>query len=186
MKHRTFGQLEKVILALGVIALLAVGCTKRYVITDELYAPLPEQSVLSIGAIVDDLPMDMTEDEKPTAEHISMFKSKLLERIEKKDIFSAVSISNDSANYILRGSITEYKEGSGLMRALIGFGAGSSKLAVTLEMRDARSGQLVFGGNYTGQVSDWGVKGEKMFDSIAKDFAKSLDKALKQQKKNAN
>ncbi len=65
------------------------------------------------------------------------------------------------------------------MRFLVGFGAGNSKINITLELRERRSRMLIFGGTFTGTVSSWGEKGNKMFDTIAKDFAKSLDKALK-------
>ncbi len=84
MKSNTTGNLFKTTMTLSLIMLLAVGCTKRYVITDELTASLPNDAILSIGAILDDLPIDTPEDEKPTSEHIDLFKTKLLERISKR------------------------------------------------------------------------------------------------------
>jgi len=180
-----FNSTRNITIAILTVAWLAVGCTKRYEVTNELYSPPPESASLSIGSVSDNLSFDTPEDKKPTREHISLFKEKLVKRISKKNIFAKVTIDNDTAAYELSSSINEYREGSGFMRFMFGLFAGSSKLDVTLELFDRKNGQLVFGGDYTGSVSGGlGLsKGESMFDSVAKDFTKSLDKAIKKQKK---
>ena len=163
--------------------ILLVGCTKRYVITDELSEQLPIASTVSVGEIVDELPIDMEEEKKPTIEHIEAFKAHLAEQIEKKEVFSASGIGTNLSEYELRGSIISYKKGSGFMRFLIGFGAGNSEVTIALQLVNRSTDEVVFGGNFKGSVGSYFDKGDKMFETVAKEFAKALKKAVKKQTK---
>ena len=76
--------------------------------------------------------------------------------------------------YEVRGSILEYKRGSGFLRFMIGFGAGSAKVVTELSLVDLGDGGTVFSGNFEGTVGSWGESGEAMYKRVAKDFRKAL------------
>ena len=88
------------------------------------------------------------------------------------------------AQYVIEGSILQFKKGSGLVRALIGFGIGSAKVTTELKLiRRAKSPEeqdkVIFAGNFKQTVSDWLESGDKIFERVAKDFAKVLKKRMK-------
>ncbi len=169
---------KTIVFAFALLMLASVGCS-RYAITTDLEEPLHAGTGMSIGAILDDLPADTPEENKPTYENIDYFKEQLAEQIEKKDIFAGVLVGHDNPDYELTGSILEYKKGSGFMRFIFGMGIGAAKVTISLTLTDKKTGEIVFGGNYTGSVTSEFSKGDKMFENVAKDFAKSLDKSLK-------
>ena len=99
-----------------------------------------------------------------------------------------MSYGEPDAEYIVEGSVLEFKKGSGLVRFLIGFGAGNAK--VTTELRLIKRSQspeeqdeIIFAGNFKRSVSDWTESGDKTFENVAKDFAKALQKRLKKLEK---
>lgn len=165
------------------IIILLIGCTNRYVITDELSEQLPPTSTISIGDVVDRLPYGMDPREKPTWEHMADFKAHLAEQINEEGIFSASVIGNNRSEYELSVVILLYEQGSGAFRLLIGGYAGNSTVSISLKLVNRSTGEIVFGGYFSGTVSNAFEKGEKVFESVAKDFAKALKKAVKKQSK---
>jgi len=161
-----------------VCIMLLIGCTKAYIITDDLSEPLTLNQYCFIGAITDELPEDFEEDDKPTAETIEDFKTYIIEELSQKGIFADFPANGQDAPYEITGSILDYKKGSGFVRFLIGFGAGSARVTVALRLIDTSTDQVVFGGNFTGNVTNWAEEGHMMFKRVAKDFAKQLEKAV--------
>ena len=160
------------------------GCAKNYRITHELEAPIDRIAIATIGEIVDMLPEDFEEGKKPTTEQIEAFKSHLTEQLRNREIFASVAYNEPDAQYVVEGSILQFKKGSGLVRALIGFGIGSAKVTTELRLiRRAKSpeeqDEVIFAGNFKQTVSDWIESGDKIFERVAKDFAKVLKKRMK-------
>ncbi|MEW5922923.1 MAG: DUF4410 domain-containing protein [Candidatus Zixiibacteriota bacterium] len=175
---------SSILLGIFALAVLALGgCTKPYIITEELAGPLTPDASCSIGAITDELPSDFDLEDKPTIETIETFKSHLYNELEDQKIFSVMREGLANAKYEVTGNILDYKKGSGFIRFLVGFGAGSAQVVVSLKLVDLDTQETVFGGNFTGAVSSWAEGGEVMFKRVAKDFAKQLKKQLEQLEK---
>lgn len=175
------------LLAIALILSLVLlgGCTKRYTITCDLNTYFTPDKTCVIGAITDELPIDTEESKKPSAEDIAKFKNYLTEEIEKKDIITLLGQNADSTDYEIRGSILDYKKGSGVVRAIIGFGLGDAKCVVSLRLVDTKTGLTVYGGNFTALVNDWLESGDKIFKQVSRDFTKQLEKQLKKMAKEA-
>ncbi len=167
-------------LVLLAIVMLAFGCTKPYRITHDLEAPTRAAASCSIGDIIDELPLDFEEEKKPTAEDIAKFKDYLQEELSKRDIFGSHSQGDPEADYEVTGSIISYEKGSGWLRFLFGFGAGSARVTVSLRLIDRSSNQTVFAGNFNGIVTHWAELGDEVFSQVSKNFAKELEKQRKQ------
>ena len=161
------------ILALGLLIMLS--CTP-YVITTKLEKPLDSSAYCSVAPIGDQLPEGMEMEDRPTIEEIERLENMLIERIEEREVFSVIG---SGAEYEIRGSILEFKRGSGAVRFLIGFGAGNAKMVASLELVDQRTEEVVFGGNFDAVVASWAEKGDKIFYTIADNFAKALKKQNK-------
>jgi hypothetical protein len=171
------------ILVLGVVCLF-ISCTP-YVITTPLKVPFDSSQSCAIGAITDELPAEMDIDKKPTLEEISMFKDELDYALHDNGIFQMVDASGD-AEYEVTGGVLVFKRGSGVVRFLIGFGIGNAKLTVALRLIDkADSSKVVFAGNFSAEVADWATKGDQMYKTTARNFAKALKKELKRINKEA-
>ncbi|MBU8934374.1 MAG: DUF4410 domain-containing protein [candidate division Zixibacteria bacterium] len=173
----TFHRMSLLVL-LGLL-LVFMGCTKPYKITHDLEAPIRPPSACTIGEITDGLPFDTKDEDKPTIEHIDMFRGYLEEELSKKEIFGTVGDLSADAQYRVEGTILEFKKGSGFVRFMIGFGLGSAILTVELRLIETESGITLFAGNFKRKISDWGESGDKTFENVAKDFAKELKKQLK-------
>ena len=168
------------------IMLAFVGCTKNYMILHDLEQPLGNGIRCSVGDITDELPEDFAPEDKPTIENINSFRNRLIEELEKADIFDEVLYFEPNAStYEVTGSIIDYSKGSGTLRFFIGFGAGNSKVVINLEMKEVKTGNVVFSANFTGSVSSWAEKGDKCFEQVAKSFAKQLKKRQKKLLKEA-
>ena len=179
--------LTRLMVLLAILVLLT-GCTKHYRITQELEPPLNRSEICAIGQIVDNFPSDFEEANKPTSEQISTFQSHLAAQLRKKDVFSAVDHDDSDAEYVVTGSILDYKKGSGVVRFFIGFGLGNAKVTMELKLvkkakNPGEEDQIIFAGNFNQNVSHWAESGDKTFEKIAKDFAKQLDKRLKKMAK---
>lgn len=169
-------------LAVGLCALmlfLLSGCTKSYIITYDLEMPLEYMPTYAIGEITDELPLDMEEGKKPSMDDIRKLKGYLHEELAKRKHLDLAPVEYADATYELVGSVIEYKKGSGVVRALIGFGLGSSYATITLKLVDIETNEVVFGGNFKGSVTDWKKSGDEMFKKISKNFAKELEKQYK-------
>ena len=162
--------------------LLFSGCT-HYKITQRLEQPIKKPSNCSIGEIEDKLPTDFDEDDKPALEHIEKFRDYLKTELEKKDIFQTVQLMNLELEYEVVGGILDFKKGSGFVRFLIGFGAGSAKLTIELKLKDRNTGEILFAGNFKQEVSSYLESGDMIFKRIAQDFAKELEKQIKKLQK---
>ena len=172
------------LMVLPTILVLMTGCTKSYRITQELETPLNRSEICAIGQIVDNFPSDFEEANKPTSEQISTFRHHLASELREKDVFSAVDHDDTTAEYVVTGSILDYKKGSGVARFFIGFGVGNAKVTTELKLikkfkNPDEEDQIIFAGNFNQTVSSWTESGDKTFEKIAKDFAKLLDKRLK-------
>jgi len=164
-------------LCLGLL-LLSAGCTKRYFVLTHLQEPLAAPAHCSLGPIMDELPADMAPGDKPTAEDIAKLKRYLVEELEKRELLLFEENEAEKNLYEIRGSVLEFKRGSGFTRFLIGFGAGSAKLTVSLHLVEKRFNRAVFSGNFTKEVSSWPESGDQAFRVVASDFAKGLKKDL--------
>jgi hypothetical protein len=168
------------LLLLAMAIILIGGCAKNYVITVPLEEPLKPGASFSVGEIVDELPIDMDEGDKPTIEDINKLKNYLMEELEKQDTWEMVS-AGQNRPYEVTGSLLNFKRGSGALRFLFGIFAGSAHITVSLELVDLEASQVVYAGNFKAQVTDWTESGAKMYQRVAKDFAKELKKQLKKQ-----
>jgi hypothetical protein len=154
------------------IFFIMLSCTP-YVVTTKLEKPLDSPASCSIGIITDELPEGMDMENRPTIEEIDNLKDKIMERLEEREVFSVIG---SGADYEVRGSILEFKRGSGTVRFLIGFGLGNAKMVTSLELVDQRTGNVVFGGNFDATVSSWAESGDKIYHTISDNFAKALKK----------
>jgi PBP1b-binding outer membrane lipoprotein LpoB len=169
---------KKLLVAILLCPFLLSGCA-QYVITQELEQPIPNTAACAIGNVTDELPLDMDEADKPTSEDIEKLKGYLVEEINKKEIFSSISAAYGSQQFEIRGGILEFKRGSGFVRFLGLFGAGNAYITVSLNLVDLSTGQIVFGGNFKGQVSSYMEAGQKMYQNVSKNFASALKKRIK-------
>lgn len=161
--------------AVVVIVMMSFGGCSRYVITQDLTEPIAPQPTCYIGEIRDELPVDFEAAKKPTYEVIQKFRDVLGDELVKKEFFSfAAKEDSSKMQYMLTGSILDYKKGSGTLRFFFGNWAGGAKVKTSLEMRNKKTGAVIFSGNFTGTVSSWAESGDKMFQQVAKDFAKKL------------
>ena len=163
-------------LMVGLFLLVVGGCTPRYVITQDLTAPIPDNDGVRIGAIEDLLPADLAVDKRPSAEDIKKFEKYLREEIEHRGHLGLQVNENGGARYEIRGRLLDYKKGSGLLRFLFGFGAGAAKVLTELKLVDLVEDQVIFAGNFEGQIVDWADTGDKMFKNVARDFTRELEK----------
>ena len=148
-----------------------------------LEQPINNTSFCSIGEIKDELPADFDEDDKPTLEDIDKFRDHLRIELEKKGIFQNVRLINPESEYEVTGSILDFKKGSGFVRFLGLFGAGNARLTVTLRLEDRNTRNILFAGNFRQQVSSYLESGEMIFQRVAQDLAKELEKQIKKLKK---
>ncbi len=202
------------------VLIAAAGCAPRYMITQPLTQPLVLGETVRVGEILDEMPADTEEGDRPTAENLLKFRSYLADEISKRgDLPLEVlpveaaypgsdTVQSDNENwefgdeasettpeataapaqaeysqapyrYEITGSILGYKAGSGFLRFMIGFGAGSAKMLTHLELRDTTNDQTIFGGNFEGTVKSWAESGSEMFKRVARDFSKELEKQFK-------
>ena len=164
--------------------LIAGGCAKNYRITQELEAPIDRLGIASIGVITNELIQDFEDGDKLTIEQIDAFKIHLSSQLRKKELFSAIAHDEPDVEYVVKGSILDYKKGSGFVRFLIGFGVGNAKVTTELKLiKKAKSpeeqDEIIFAGNFKQTVSSWAESGDKILERVAKDFAKVLEKRLK-------
>lgn len=163
-----------------VVVLLASGCAKQYVITYDLAEPLESPARVQVGKIGDQLPSNVDEEDKPSAEDIGKFQRYLAEELSRLKTDIQVIQAGD-ASYEVTGGIMEYTKGSGFLRFLIGFGAGSAKVLTELKVVEVATGDVVFAGNFEGSVTSWAEGGDEMFRKVARNFAKELEKQHKRE-----
>lgn len=166
---------------LGLLVLLAVavvlftcGCAKQYVITTDLGEPLESPARFRIGSVTDQLPSTVEAKDKPSAEDIEKFRGYLLEELGSSLKFGMETVTGGDAEYEVTGGIMQYTKGSGFLRFLIGFGAGSAKVLTQLKVVEVDTGDVVFAGNFEGDVTSWMEGGDLMFRRVAQNFAKEL------------
>ncbi len=165
-------------LVLVSLLVLVSGCSKRFIVTTPMEMPIETGRKCAIGTITDELPLDFDASSKPKEEDIEKLKMFLVAEINKKDALNAF-LSLGNSKYIIDGSILDFKKGSGLVRAFIGFGIGDAKITTNLRLRDRETGEILFGGNFTSRVSDYKISGEEIFKQVAKDFSNQLHIELK-------
>jgi len=173
----------KVLTVVLVVALLAVGCVKNYRVTQPLEQPLDRNYYCEMGAITDALPADFKEEDKPSTEFIEKLRSAIVNELSKTDFFPPINSNDSEEGYDIKGSILDFKKGSGFLRFLFGALAGSSKLTIELSLTDRASDSVIFAGNFTQTVSGWAEAGDATCKKVAKDFAKALKNEIKEQEK---
>lgn len=160
------------------IAVFFTGCTP-YVVTTPLDEPLDGDAICCIGSIADELPIDMKDEDKPTLEEIEKFKDHLYNELNQKGLLELAGCGGTDTRYEVSGSVIDFKRGSGVARFVIGFGVGNAKMVTSLKLVDVGSGETVFAGNFPAQVSDWMTKGDEIFKTTARNFAKAVEKQQK-------
>jgi hypothetical protein len=166
-----------VLLLMGLLAM--AGCTPRHVIVDELRKPVAGIAVCTIGDISDGLPAEIDVSDRPTQEDIQMFGDRIIEALVKEKLLQQSPPGPDTGIYQISGTIMDYKKGSGFLRFMFGAWAGGSKVTTNLKLMDARTKDVLFSGNFIGAVTSWSEKGNKMYEYVAKDFARELKKQNK-------
>jgi len=178
MKRGTYVILTVIVCGL----LIACGCA-TYKITHELDRPIDKTGFCQVGEIADELPAGFDEEDKPTFEQIDEFRRHLRNALEGKRIFSSVDLGSVGGDYEVTGGIRDFKKGSGFVRFLGLFGAGNARVMVALRLEDRSTGETLFAGNFRKEVTSYMEKGDIMFERVAKDFAKALEKAIKKLEK---
>jgi hypothetical protein len=172
-----------VLLAVVVCGLLIVCGCATYKITHELERPIDKTGFCQVGEIKDELPAGFAEEDKPTFEQIDEFKRHLRNALEEKRIFSSVDLGSLGGDYEVAGGIRDFKKGSGFVRFLGLFGAGNARVMAALRLEDRNTGETLFAGNFRKEVTSYMEKGDVMFEWVAKDFAKALEKQIKKLEK---
>jgi len=114
------------------------------------------------------------------------FADRIAARINEKGVFSRVSrepIAEKSI--IVSGAITKYNEGSGALRLLVGFGAGSSYFDADVQIYDSTTQQVL--GKIVVDKQSWILGGiaastqtvEGFMDGASKKIAKELAEGKK-------
>jgi hypothetical protein len=171
------------LLAIVVGGLLIISGCATYKITHELDRPIEKTSLCQVGEIKDELPAGFKEEDKPTFEQIDEFRRHLRNALEEKRIFSSVDLGSLGGEYEVTGSIRDFKKGSGFVRFLGLFGAGNARIMAALRLEDRSTGETLFAGNFRKEVTSFAEKGDVMFERVAKDFAKALEKQIKKLEK---
>ncbi len=158
------------------ICLTAVllGCGRPYVVTRDLTRSFDVQATCRIGELADALPPDHPASERPTAEDLGKLKAFLRDELQKRPIFARVGLDLPGANYEVSGEVCGYTRGSGLVRFLIGMGAGKANMNVALRVVDLQTNEIVFAGNFSREVASGLESGADVYLRIASDFANAL------------
>lgn len=162
--------------------LIVCGCA-TYKITHELDRPIDKTAFCEVGEIADELPAGFDEEDKPTFEQIDNFRRHLRNALEEERIFSSVDLGSVGGDYEVTGGIRDFKKGSGFVRFLGLFGAGNARIMAALRLEDRETREVLFAGNFRKEVTSFAEKGDVMFERVAKDFAKALEKAIKKLEK---
>lgn len=160
--------------ACSLALMLVAGCTKPYKITTELQRPVSRSTEIAVGEITDELPTEFDESKKPTAQDIESFRSHLQDEIRAMYEDLPGQMETEASTFQVRGSILDYKKGSGFLRFMFGAWAGGSKLTTNLKLIDVKSGDVVFAGNFAGAVTSGYESGSEMWKRVAKDFVGAI------------
>ena len=158
--------------------LLSAGCTGHYVVTKELRESLRSESRCKIGKIAVALPAGTEPDALPPQGDLLKFERWLGEEIDNRGTFTTL-VGEEEAIYEVRGKIIDYNRGTGIARIFIGLGVGDARVVTEMNLVDRRTGAVLFSGNFRRDVGSALESGDKVYRDIAKDFAKALDKQLK-------
>ena len=164
-------------LLLAVVFLLT-GCVTHYRVTHELETYVNLDEGVFIEPIVDGLPADTDPDKRPSPADLQ----KLVYHIGAKlcdELRTPIrDVGENKSIYTVSGTVLSYKKGSGFLRFMFGF-LGHAKVTVDLKLTETATGETLFAANFQQTVSDWAESGDKMFERVAKDFAKAIKKQLK-------
>jgi hypothetical protein len=164
---------------------LVPGSAKNYLVTNPLGAPLATPAICSVGEIADELPADVEQGKRPSAESVQKLKRFIEDEVAKRELMQILPPGDAAAGYEIIGSFLEYKRGSGALRFIVGFGAGNAKATLGLRLVEKQTGTTLYGGHFTATVSSGLESGDEAFERIAKDFAKELDKQMEKVRKEA-
>lgn len=164
-----------------IVLIALTGCAKRHVVLFVAEEPIAMGSTCTIGGIGDRMPEDTDLEAKPSLEDIQFFKSEIAKHLNERDLLRIDSVSPDTPPYEVRGDVLGHSRGSWFLRAFLGLGLGAAELTTDLRVvrMDTNIEQTVFEAVFKQKVHHWTESRRDLFRKMAKDFAKALDKHLK-------
>ena len=157
---------------LVVLVLLVAACAPSYQVTEDLDQKLTP-GVCRIGEIEYDPGIQTVGTEPPPREPIHRLRQQLEFALEGTDLFTEVTLYEDSEDYVVRGTIREFIDQSGRIN-FPGFSqTGTVLLSVHLELVDT-SGEVLFGGDFSQRVTSRYRVNELVYERVARDFARAL------------
>lgn len=163
---------DRRLVALLLLVVLVAGCANPYTIVRDLDAPVSEHATFSVVQITDNLPTTIDPGERPTQQQIDELRLEIASALEELDDFDWNRIgADDAADYEIRGRLVDFAPGSGWVRFLIGFGAGTARITVVLELYSTWDDRVLFAGRYEAAVSSWAESGDVMYSRVAHAFA---------------
>jgi len=158
------------------LVLLVAGCATPYTIVHDLDTPVGKTASFAVTSIADNLRVDIDPADRPTQEQMDRLRSEIAAAIEDLDeIQWSATESAMAADYEIRGRLVDFAPGNGLLRFLVGFGAGSARITIVLELYSAWDDRVIFTGRYEDYVVSWAEGGDAMYARIAKAFAQHIE-----------
>ncbi len=162
--------LRLTLLSLG---LVLIACAPSYQVTEELDRVIVP-GVCRIGEIEYDPGVEPIGPEPLPREPIHLLRQQLEFALEGTDLFTEVTLYEDSEQYVVRGVIREFSDQSGSLNFPGLNRTGTVLLTVHLELVDS-SGTVLFAGDFSRRVtSRFGVNA-RIFERIAHDFAGAIE-----------
>jgi hypothetical protein len=158
--------------ALVLFGLSVLACAPSYQVTEELNQVLVP-GACRIGTIEYDPGVVTVGPEPLPREPIHLLRQQLEFALEGTDLFTEVTLYEDSEDYVVRGVIREFSDQSGNLN-FPGFSrTGTVQVTVRLQLQDT-TGTVLFAGDFSQRVaSRYGVN-EIVFERLAGDFARAL------------
>ena len=105
--------------------------------------PPPPAPPGPLGAVLPQRPRTRTDPEKRARELVELMSTSLVEKLEKAGLTVRRLGAKDprpTSGWLLRGMFTEVDEGNRVRRAIIGFGAGKTQMALVIAVDDLARG----------------------------------------------
>lgn len=106
------------------------------------------------------------------------FPDKIRNEILKKNVFNSVSRNTrpSSDTLVIEGEVTKFVEGNPMLRAIVGFGAGSSYFDANVRFIDGGSGKVI--GNLEAGKNSWVLGGGLAAGQTANGFMNGAAKKV--------
>lgn len=152
--------------------LVVLACAPSYQVTEEL-SQILVTGVCRIGAIEYDSAVVSVGPGPLSREPIHLLRQQLEFALEGADLFSEVTLYEDSEDYVVRGVIREFRDQSGHLNFPGLSRSGTVQATVHLELLDT-TGAVLFAGDFSRRVtSRYGVN-ELVYERIAHAFARAI------------